>query len=529
MPLRRIVIGLAATILICACLAQGAKLVLKDGSVLEGTVIPQGDNYWIRMRDGSTRMVAGGDVASADLNADSSGPSDNTVHSGNEVSENFRLAKRHADDVSAAIAAVAIWQQFIDKNPSSPDLPMAKQELTRWKTLADTGAEKINDGWVGGEQLSKIRRDSDDLIQEADSMMARSETVQALQKLKEAVKIYPNSFVGHFALGDISMFQRNYDEAVGHYQVAFKLAPKSTEALNNLAVANMFRRRFADAVEDLSRAVDIQDNKPLAQNLITALAAVPAEVRTQARFKGLQSTANLLAAKYDISGPSNEFFLMKAPRLSKSSPDSQLPPGIVGGGTGFLISDDGLILTNRHVVKMGKTLLVQMGKEQMSADIVAIDDNYDLALIRIKSDKKLPFLHFSPTDSPHDGADCTVLGYPLMFQIGLNIKITHGIVSTASAHAENGADVLTDAKVNPGNSGGPIVDKFGNVMAIVCMKTFLSSDADSYGIGISAGHIREFLARQHVNVTAGSADQSLSVEDVVAQVEPATVCILGAK
>jgi hypothetical protein len=120
------------------------------------------------------------------------------------------------------------------------------------------------------------------------------------------------------------------------------------------------------------------------------------------------------------------------------------------------------------------------------------------------------------------------MGFPMIDQLGGDLKVTRGIVSSAQQDQGSGADVLTDAKVNPGNSGGPIMNKFGNVMAIVCMKSLTSGEFDSYGIGISAGHIREFLERNHVESPPGGDDgTALSTEDVVARVKPATVCILA--
>jgi S1-C subfamily serine protease len=226
---------------------------------------------------------------------------------------------------------------------------------------------------------------------------------------------------------------------------------------------------------------------------------------------------------------SKQFAILRPPREGeKTSPGSD-QPSMVWSGTGFFISNDGLVLTNRHVAKGAKTLLVTMGDKQSSADVVAIDDLYDLALIRIKSKDKTPFAHFSPLDLPSDGADCVVMGFPLIDRLGADVKITRGVVSSSASDDGFGADILTDAKVNPGNSGGPILDKHGNVMAIVCMKSVASAMEDSYGIGISAGHIREFLKRNKIAVDPGTADQTMSTEDIVAQIKPATVCILATK
>jgi S1-C subfamily serine protease len=140
----------------------------------------------------------------------------------------------------------------------------------------------------------------------------------------------------------------------------------------------------------------------------------------------------------------------------------------------------------------------------------------------------VPFIHLAPEDSPAEGADCVVMGFPMIDQLGADLKITRGVVSSASQDQGSGADVLTDAKVNPGNSGGPIADSYGNVMAIVCMKSITTGEYDSYGIGISAGHIREFLHRNNVNLDVGAEGApELSTEDVVKKVKPATVCILA--
>jgi S1-C subfamily serine protease len=215
-------------------------------------------------------------------------------------------------------------------------------------------------------------------------------------------------------------------------------------------------------------------------------------------------------------------------------------------GTGFLIDETGLILTNRHVVlgragspdkdkeKNNKTLMLMLNdKTQHAAEVVAIDDVQDLALIRVKgvdtSKKKFPFVQLSGTDMPADGAECTVMGFPLMNQFGASVKVTRGIVTSSDMTADLEApNVVVDAKVNPGNSGGPILDRFGNVMAVVSMKSRTTSREDSYGLGISSGNVRKFLEKNKVTMTAGpTTGMPLSAEEIAAKVKPATVCILG--
>ena len=539
MPLKSVLGWVCALILLMVSTAGAAKLVLNDGTILEGTVIKTSDGYWIKLSDGTSKIIPNEDVqsyseeASGDGGASSSGVAD-------DVSEEYRMARGRADGAESALAAVSIWQEFIDKYPDSPDIATAKSELARWQKLADEGAERINGKWVGGDDRKKILAQAEELTREAVEMLNQNETLQAIDKLKQSVNIYPNSFMTNFCLGYVSMGQKDYDEAAQYFSASTRLQPQSPEAENDLAVANLFRNRFEVAVDEFLSAARIHDSKDVVQNLVTALALEPPDLRTLPKMKPTLEAANLLEEQYNINGPTSDYRLILLPppypqKPPEPGPDDGQQPGpelAQGGwsGTGFFISQNGLILTNRHVAKGSKTLMVIMSDgTKASAHVVAIDDQYDLALIQLTNPgHNVPVVHLAPEDSPPEGADCVVMGFPMIDQLGADLKITRGVVSSASQDQGNGADVLTDAKVNPGNSGGPIADKFGNVMAIVCMKSITTGEYDSYGIGISAGHIREFLHRNNVSVDVGPENgEGLSTEDVVTKVKPATVCILA--
>jgi S1-C subfamily serine protease len=523
-----------------------AKIVLHDGTVLEGTVIPTADGYWVKLADGSTKIVSKDDVQSY---SDDSNPQASTG-SGTDIatddaSQAFRLARSQAEGAESAMAGVAVWQNYVDKYPDSSEIDQAKAELERWKKLATDGAEKINGVWVGGDDRKKIIAQADDLTRQAVDMLENKQTLQAVDKLKQAVKIYPNSFLTNFSLGFISINEGNYDDAATYFSTSSRLRPQSAEAQNNLAVANISRHRFEVAIDEFLNAAKIQDSKEVAENLVTAIAFAPPDLRNLPKMKPTLEAASLLQSQYNISGPASDGrFWILPPPIPRAKPGhdpgpgaGQQPPdqpgpdsGQIGGwsGTGFFISADGLILTNRHVAKGAKLLHVQFDNGQTAAvEVVAIDDKYDLAVVRlVDRSKKIPYVHLSPEDSPAEGADCTVMGFPMIDQLGADLKITRGVVSSSAQDQGNGADVLTDAKVNPGNSGGPIVDKFGNVMAIVCMKSITEGEFDSYGIGISAGHVREFLQRHNINIEPGSeTGPQLDTEAEVKHVKPATVCI----
>jgi S1-C subfamily serine protease len=522
---------LIALVFLTVSTALAAKITLKDGTVLEGTAIKTADGYWVKLSDGSTKTVASEDIQSVSNDSDATANPGAPDVGTDGASQAFRTASNGATEAESSLAAVSIWQQFVDKYPDSPDIATAKQELDRWKKLAADGAEKINGVWIGGEDRKRILSQAEDLTRQAIDMLEKDETLQAIDKLKQSVKIYPNSFLTNYTLGYVTMQERDYETAAQYFSTSIRLNHQSAEAENNLAIANFFRRRFEVAIDEFASAVKIEDSKDVVQNLVTALALAPADFRNLPRMKSTLEAASLLQMKYDITGPTADyhFWLLLPPISHKhTAPNPGEHTGsLAWSGTGFFIADDGLILTNRHVAKDSKTLLVVMPNgDLVSADVVAIDEAYDLALIRANVKQKVPFIHISPTDLPSEGADCVVMGFPMIDQLGVDLKITRGVVSSSATDQGSGADVLTDAKVNPGNSGGPIVDKFGNVMAIVCMKSLTTGEYDSYGIGISAGHIREFLHRNHVDAQPGTdGTATLSTEDIVTKVKPATVCI----
>jgi serine protease Do len=175
-------------------------------------------------------------------------------------------------------------------------------------------------------------------------------------------------------------------------------------------------------------------------------------------------------------------------------------------------------------------LLVRLADgSQKQAERVVIDDEQDLALIRIKSDKPLPFLQLAATDEPGPGAECTALGFPLGNIMRLTLQVTPGSVS--SVIDADTANIVVTCKVNPGNSGGPLVDKFGNVVGIVTQKTLSNTSVESYGKAISAGRIRDFLKKQAAKSKAvlkngDDGPASLNTEAIYKKVSPAAVCII---
>lgn len=536
-------------VLVLAPAARGGRVTLKDGTVLEGTVIKTADGYWVKGPNGQSRQVKTDEIESLDNGTGPARPANPGITTpttpkspagaapsapAGKTSAGFQSAQARAATVDAPAAAVAIWQEFIDTKPSASDLAAAQAEMAKWKELADGHAEKIKGRWVGGDERKKILDKASGLTREAFDLMRKNQTLQAVKKLEEAAAVYPNSFDTNFGLGYLSMLQHQEDKAVKYFEAAMKQRPNSPECLGNIGVAMAGKSKrgvTGEVIAQFQKAAEAGDTKEIAQNLVTAVSHAPPTMRNSRTFKQAEESARLLASKYSIGGPAPAWMLV--PLRSSGGPGAPAIAGTVSG-TGFLIAKDGLILTNRHVVENSKTLMVLMnGSVQKSADLVVIDDEQDLALIRIKGvdSAGTPFLSLSPADSPADGAECTVMGYPLIDRLGAAIKVTRGIVSSGAQRVTaGGPDVVVDAKVNPGNSGGPILDRFGNVMAIVSMKSLASATEDSYGLGISAGKVRQFLKKNKIDAKAGANGAAgLSAEEIAAKVKPAAVCIIATR
>ena len=162
-------------------------------------------------------------------------------------------------------------------------------------------------------------------------------------------------------------------------------------------------------------------------------------------------------------------------------------------GTGFLVTDSGLIATNAHVAREEESLLAKFsGGVQLKADVAYIDDEVDIALL--KADAKgaaFPHLTLGDPSAVHQGQEVLAIGNP---GAAMLFSVTKGIVSAVDKFpgAGPGTWIQTDAQINPGNSGGPLVNMKGEVIGITTSK---ASSADTTGIGfaLSVSHLRSIL------------------------------------
>ncbi|MBU0663953.1 MAG: DegQ family serine endoprotease [Proteobacteria bacterium] len=153
-------------------------------------------------------------------------------------------------------------------------------------------------------------------------------------------------------------------------------------------------------------------------------------------------------------------------------------------GSGFLISEDGYILTNNHVIENADKITVRLqGEQELEGKVIGTDPQSDVALIKISDGRKFPYLPLGDSDQLEVGEWVIAIGSPF----GLDSTVTVGVVSAKGRNRmginEYENFIQTDAAINPGNSGGPLLNIHGEVIGI---NTAIFSRSGGYmGIGFA--------------------------------------------
>lgn len=156
-------------------------------------------------------------------------------------------------------------------------------------------------------------------------------------------------------------------------------------------------------------------------------------------------------------------------------------------GTGFIVQAGGYVVTNYHVIQGSRFIKVlTYDGAQHDALLIASDVNADLALL--KMDGLFTPIEFAAPEDTQIGESVIAIGNPL----GLSFTVTEGIVSALHREGPNGlkAYIQTDVTLNPGNSGGPLIDNEGHVIGV---NNFKIGDAEGLGFALESTFVQDFL------------------------------------
>ncbi len=200
------------------------------------------------------------------------------------------------------------------------------------------------------------------------------------------------------------------------------------------------------------------------------------------------------ASQSPRGGSPFEFFFgprQRSPRQPTPQPDSEEPFRSDAGGSGFVVSEDGLIVTNNHVIRGATQVDVLLGDREYRAEIRGTDPSTDIALLKIDAGRPLTYLRLGDSEGLRVGEWVIAVGSPL----DLRHTVTVGVVS-GKGRALGISDfsfenfIQTDAAINFGNSGGPLLNIRGEVVGI---NTAINYDAENIGFAVPINTLKTIL------------------------------------
>ena len=207
-------------------------------------------------------------------------------------------------------------------------------------------------------------------------------------------------------------------------------------------------------------------------------------------------------------------------------------PGVIASGTGFVVSERGHILTNHHVVQKCTSQTFQIrGNETLQASIIDTNTDVDLALLR--ADMDVAPARFSSRPRVRLGDEVVAYGFPLSDDLSSQGNLTNGVISALSGLDDDLTRVQMTAEIQPGNSGGPLMDSSGAVIGVVVesasdefFQEIRGTAVQNVNFAIRDALARAFLDTNNVDYTVANSttdtDTELSIADIAQQAQSFT-------
>lgn len=429
---------------------------------------------------------------------------------------------------------IAFQQHNTELTPRQTATLAERQKV--WKQRVDDGLVRLGLKWVTLAEAKVYTKKAESLIDQAFQKIDEEDYKRAKELFDKAIAADPQGIRAGYLMGILN--SPNFSDwplgAEKYFEIVVRREPKHVGLLNNLALSEVRVGKHNAALDHWATALRLtESSSELTQNLGRFI--------SESKDRKLKTTESQLKrarvmyarAIDDKKGKPvdpkhgwlySPIVLSKTER-QRSTPEKSDQKVCVGSGTGFVIHPQ-FILTNRHVAADSEALSIVDPKQpesEFEATVVAISKDHDLAILRC--DKLVaPAVTLHP-DLLQRSSEVMVLGYPLTDVLGSGLKSVRGAVFGLR---ENDSMVLYQAATNPGNSGGPVCDSTGTVVAVHFAGIDLSAIEHSdgkLGCGIPTPAAIPFV-KQHVpEVAPKKQDAVLSWPEVDAKVSQSTVLI----
>lgn len=266
--------------------------------------------------------------------------------------------------------------------------------------------------------------------------------------------------------------------AIGLISLPFHAVPNNASAAVPLSQTTDYEQSVINAVSKVSPAV------------VSVIISKDVPILQKYYIDPFQGTLGNDQGFQNFFGPS-----FKIPQYKQNGTEKKE----VGGGSGFIISSDGIIITNKHVVsdpKASYTVLLNDGRK-LDAKVLMRSETLDIAALKVDA-KDLPTVQLGNSGRLKPGQTAIAIGNALaQFRNTVSVGVISGMARTVSAGGGDTSEVLqdviqTDAAINPGNSGGPLINTRGEVIGV---NVAVAQGAQNIGFSIPINQVRSIINR----------------------------------
>mgnify|MGYP001395140826 CR=1 FL=1 len=180
----------------------------------------------------------------------------------------------------------------------------------------------------------------------------------------------------------------------------------------------------------------------------------------------------------------------KKPKITATPENNKIVAA--SSGTGFFVSKKGHIITNNHVIDGCENIKLNFQGDQINAKVLSVDKMNDLAIL--KSDITPTKIYPVSNEDASLLEDVIIAGYPLGKKVSAAIKTSKGSVTSLAGYGDNFSEFQTDAALNQGNSGGPIMNQKGNVIGVAVAAYGKKQGVESFNFGIKSSTLKTFAS-----------------------------------